>query len=472
MAPTRTQGWRKPEHLLGRSSEPIFAYRAPGKLCYVNPAWEILTGIPAARVLSPGRDDEVGKWSDWEIETLRTFEPPPETWDGQAVSIRALTGRPGGPTEWKRLDFFPQRETESGDVYVLGLVRPGESEPLVPEIQREKLREELIRIREEARERLGEESLVGRGPMHRRLLMQISAAGKSEAGVWIWGPPGTGKRHVARAIHRVGPGSLARFILLDCPALPIHLLENQLDRCLARSNWEERDDAPTDRLTLVLMGITSLPRDVQARLVESLRGGMNLERTRVIALDELDPEHALGQERVREDLCCELSALVLRLPPLCERREEIPLFAQDFLERSSKRKDISSRGFDSRAMDVLTSYDWPGNLRELKRVVDLAADRCVSPLIGVSDLSPEIRGELGAAYLVPSPGLPKTLDESLMAVERRLIERALRKSRNNKSKAARLLGISRPRLHRRIQDLGLEEGESPRAEPLQPGGAD
>jgi DNA-binding NtrC family response regulator len=209
--------------------------------------------------------------------------------------------------------------------------------------------------------------------------------------------------------------------------------------------------------TLVLAGVEYLPRDCQAILAEE--GSGERGDLRFIGLSELGSGEAINRELVREDLGMRLSVIVVALPALRDRKEEIPIFAQHFLERANRGGGRSLRGFDQAALDAVVSYDWPGNLTELQRAVGEAAARATAAVIGVDVLPPDIRGERGAAYQSGPAAAARSLDESLEEVERGLIERALRKARHNKARAARLLGISRPRLHRRIKELGIEGGE-------------
>jgi DNA-binding NtrC family response regulator len=218
--------------------------------------------------------------------------------------------------------------------------------------------------------------------------------------------------------------------------------------------------------TLLLGEVPMLPRDLQTRLVAALDGGV-----RLLATTTVEPEAALDDERLWPELYFTLTTMVLRLLPLRRRRDELPVLAQHFLERVNQRGGEQRSGFTPRAIATLMAYDWPGNLPELARVVESAHghSRGEGGLVAPDDLPASIRGALGAGFNPPvAPSPIKPLDELLTEVERRLIETALRQARSNKSRAAETLGISRPRLYRRIKELGLpddeeqaEEGEPP-----------
>jgi DNA-binding NtrC family response regulator len=205
---------------------------------------------------------------------------------------------------------------------------------------------------------------------------------------------------------------------------------------------------------LLLTSITSLPRDLQALLLPVIEQG----RHRVLATDSVDPDQARKQERLRSDLFYSLTTLTVRLETLRDRLEELPLLAQAMLERTNSRASGSRRsGFDPEALAILAQYDWPGNLSQLHRVVEAAHAESKSDPIRPADLPAAIQGHRGAAYLPPPLPEGRSLDETLTTIERRLIELALTRARHNKSRAADLLKISRPRLYRRIKELDLPD---------------
>jgi DNA-binding NtrC family response regulator len=214
----------------------------------------------------------------------------------------------------------------------------------------------------------------------------------------------------------------------------------------------------------LLVDILRLARDLQMRLLSALRPDV-----RLIATTSTEPQPAIDSSQFRTDLYFALTSLVIQLAPLRERRAEIPLLSQALLERANKREGGLLRGFSPEAMEVLTRYDWPGNLTELARVIEHARAAAAKQtgknepgqFIVPTDLPVAIQGYTGAAYSPPlAPKSIKPLDELLMEFEQRLIETALKQARSNKSRAAEILGISRPRLYRRIKELGLPDDEA------------
>jgi DNA-binding NtrC family response regulator len=468
-----------------RAREPIFWLDPALKLVWVNRAWEELTGYPTASVVGlicqVHAPTQAGDASD----LAASFHPPPESLAGRPAGGPTLIFRADGERLWRRVEFWPFSDERGGLIGLLGIVRTEEAPPSVPDSEGGRLHAELLGIRRRLQERHGLDSLIGFGPAHRRLLDQVRLAAGSTVPVLIVGEPGTGKRQVARTIHQHGPARQRPFIALDCEALPAEILERELfgaaDPDLADGSRRRPRLSLGDGSTLLIDEVSSLPRDLQARLVEALDA-----RARLLATTVHEPEAAVGDDRLRPELYYALTTLVLRLRPLRERREELPALAQHFLERVNSRGvaeprdednppggprflrrhdpvDVPQRGgFDPSALDVMTSYDWPGNLPELARVVEHAHARAAGHLIAADDLPATIRGSLGSAYTPPAPASPtKPLDELLTEVERRLIETALRQSRSNKSRAAEILGISRPRLYRRIKELNLPDEDEP-----------
>ncbi len=466
--------------LLQQAREPIFWLDAELKLVWVNRAWEVLTGYPAESVLgltcqahAPTRGGDLA-------DLASSFYPPPESLAGEPAGASALIFHGAGVRLWRRIEFWPFCDDQGTLIGLLGQVRAQDCQPSVPDTVANQLHTELLEIRRELYNEYGFDGLIGSGPSHNRLLNQVRLAARSTIPLLIVGEPGTGKHHVARTIHQQGPNCQQPLVPFDCEALPAQILERELfggDRQPAREGGG--GSAPlgagrprlslVDGSTLLIREIVLLPRDLQARLVAALD-----VRIRLLATTVNDPEVALQSEQLRPELYFALTGLVIRLRPLRERRDELPVLAQHLLERANQRGGAQRTGFSPQALGALLAYDWPGNLRELARVVDYAHARPESkgPLVDPDDLPASIRGNLGAGFAPSAAPRPiEPLDEILTQVERRLIETALRQARRNKSRAADLLGISRPRLYRRIKELNLPDEPESHDESDNPPGA-
>ncbi len=438
--------------ILRHAREPIFLLDARRRLIYANPAWEELTGVTLASALG-GSCDAHGPTTPPDVSgMLGSFCPPPEALNGQPTSGPTLILRADGQRFWRSVDFWAFHNARGMVFCLLGIIRPEPASPKLSETDTGRLRVELLAVREQLLARHGSDALIGQGPSHRRLLNQVVAASSSELTVTLVGEPGTGKNRVAREIHNRSNRAAAPLIAIDCAALPPQDLERTLFGPIANKAPRTALDLPVGS-TLLLSNALDLPRDIQARLASALDGDV-----RLLATAAADPAQALRDNRLRPDLYYGLTGLVLTLLPLRERLDELPTLAQHFLERANLRGARQRFGFAEDALAALLSYDWPGNLRELARIIESAHNQGEGDLIARSDLPNTIRGNLASAYNPPPMPTPVTpLDDLLTQLERRLIDQALRRARHNKSKAADLLAISRPRLYRRIKELELPD---------------
>ena len=452
MGSSRTSTTRL-DQILQQSREPAFWLNADLKLTWVNRAWEKLTGHSAetvaglvCRAHGPTRAGDLQGLAG-------SLCPPAEALAGTPTSTRALFIHSEGERLWRLVEFWPFH-ADNGELRgLLGLIREPTVAPLSPSSETQRLRIELMEIRDHAQTRYGLDGIVGQGPAYRRLLDQVATAAGSTAHVLIVGESGTGKHHVARTIHQLGPRRKSPMIPFDVAALPPDVLERELFGARGGSAENVAGINFPEGSTLLIGDILELPRDLQARLA-----GATYSPVRLIGATSGDPEESLRAETLRPDLYFALTTLVIRLQPLRERLEELPLLAQHFLERANQRGGRQRSGFHSETLNALASYDWPGNLREFARVIDDAHGRGHSDAVMVEDLPAAIRGNLAAAYLPPPlPPSVTPLDDLLTDVERRLIENALNRARFNKSRAADLLGISRPRLYRRIKELNIPD---------------
>jgi len=463
----------RPERVWRSAREPLIWLDAELRVVWVNSAWEALTGRSAESIVGTICSASDASRGDDAESLAASFAPPPEVVGGAAAATSTLIVRPDGERLLRGLSFWPFAARDGSLLGMLGRIRDADEPAEEAESRGYRLRVRLLALRNSLFQRYGVDSLIGEGAAHRRLLEQARMAASSRVPLLIVGEPGTGKRHLARVIHQLGGGAGSAFAFFDCRAIPAELLERELFAAVEDDDASD-DRPPTDRprlaapegSTLALDDILELPRDLQARLAAALDAEAGEgRRTRVVAVTSGDLDAALRAERLRADLYHALSVFTIRLSPLRSRREDIPLLAQYFLDRANGRGGRQRLGFTPAAERALASYDWPGNLRELARVIERAREGRANPddrgpiggPIDESDLPPEILGDLGAAYLPPRETPPKPLDELLADVERRLIENAMARARRNKSRAAEILGVSRPRLYRRIKELGLPD---------------
>jgi DNA-binding NtrC family response regulator len=307
--------------------------------------------------------------------------------------------------------------------------------------------------------------LVGRHPAMIETYKLIGQVADSRTAVLIRGETGTGKELVARAIHFNSQFADAPFVAMNCTAVAEPLLESELfghvRGAFTGAVAERRGRFElAGKGTLFLDEIGDTSPAFQSRLLRVLQeheftpvGGERTRRTeaRVIAATNRDIEALVREGRFREDLYYRLRVVEIRVPPLRERREDIPLLVTEFVDRICRDMHLAQVTVSASALKALAAYDWPGNVRELENALNRAVVMARGGVIGLEHLS------LGAAMRT-TPNGPDAVDDSLASVERAQVQRVLAKTEGNKRQACKLLGISRPTLDRLIEKYGLANG--------------
>jgi PAS domain S-box-containing protein len=442
-----------------RSTEPLFLLNRQCYLLFVNRAWERLTGLGAAqskrmscRSTAPPKTN-----AEWEKVIAHILTPPAEVRHGVAGRERRLVpGRDGSPARWWDIDFLPFCD-QNGFRGLLGRIVPvatPASKPASP------LPEAVVNLRQRRREQLNELFLSRRLPALRRVAEQADLAAGVRAPVLLVGGPGTGKQTLARAIHLRGPDRERSFAALDCRRLPAFAVGSLLlgDRgSLARATLA----------TVYLKEPSCLPRELQVRLCEWLTGlgtgtGPQSEaEPRLLAGCSLDPEEEVRQGRLLPDLYHALGTLRIDLPPLRERRDDLPHLVDRLLRRLNAAGEKQIQSLSADAWEVVLAYGWPGNLRELYAVLHSAREHASAEVIDAADLPAPVRRAVlpDQTAAPPAPVIP--LKSLLERVERRLIELALKRTHGNQTQAADLLAVWRPYLLRRIAQLRIKVTDKP-----------
>ncbi len=312
-------------------------------------------------------------------------------------------------------------------------------------------------------------SIVGQSLSMQQLFTTLEKVARTSVTVLIEGESGTGKELVARAVHLNGPRKDERFVAQNCAALPEQLLESELfGHVRGAFTGAHRDKQglfeAADGGTFFLDEIADMPPSLQVKLLRVLQEG---EIRRVGATDHIDVDvriiaatnKQLREEvkagRFREDLFYRLNVVGVEMPPLRDRRDDVPLLAQHFLNRFCEAGGEPKRGFSDRAMDLLVNYDWPGNVRELENEIERAvALSDVGTTITAECLSDRIRS-VQVAIHPPKPGTRLSLKSMVADVEKRVIMQVLEENRWNKSRTAEALGLSRQGLLKKIDRFGL-----------------
>ncbi len=315
------------------------------------------------------------------------------------------------------------------------------------------------------------DNIIGRSPKMQQVFLLLDRITDSEVPVLIQGESGTGKELVARAIHFNGPRKDRRFVSENCAAIPETLLESELFGHVRGSFT----GAVVDKKglfevascgTLFLDEIGDMPVEMQKKLLRALQegeirrvGGKDMIKVdvRIISASNKDLRQLLEEKRFREDLYYRLNVLTVNLPPLRDRREDIPLLVEHFLGVLAAETHTPPKRLDPRALNLVMNHSWPGNVRELenevRRAVALSGD-----VIRPDELSPEARGESrrDAAQRYLERPLKDLVKEASDEVERSAILAVLQHTSWNKQSAAQILGISRPTLDAKMDALGLQ----------------
>jgi DNA-binding NtrC family response regulator len=329
----------------------------------------------------------------------------------------------------------------------------------------ETLREVKV-LRRQLREHGAFGSLVGNSPEMRKMYQVIEQAAPTSASVLIMGESGTGKELVAQTIHQLSPRAPYPFVAINCAAIPETLLESEIfghEKGAFTGAADRRAGCfeLADHGTLFLDEIGEMTPATQVKLLRVLQertfrrlGGRQEQSVdvRVIAATNVDPSDAVQNGKLREDLYYRLNVFAMKLPPLRDRKEDLPLLIQAFISEFNQRNQRSIAGVDHQAMRMLENYQWPGNVRELRNVIERATILAPGPFIEAAHLPPVVTNEPGpeqAPQVALGPGT--TVEEA----ERRLIMMTLQHTRDNKTRAAEILGISLKTLHNKLNKLRL-----------------
>jgi DNA-binding NtrC family response regulator len=438
--------------LLDDSRVPVYVVDQDQRIAYCNEACAQWVGVDAVELMgrrctyhSP--DEPVGPDA-----AAAGLCPPPQVFSGHPQQALVSGTSRDGRAVYRRAGFWPLGDGQDDSAAVMAVLEINDcpQDALTADAASDlRLHDEVRRFRRQMVGTFRPETLIGNSPAIVRVRAQIDLATASDANVTIVGPDGAGKEHAAKAIHyrATPPGT---FVPLACAVLETNLMRSTL-RALGSRNPSAR----SARGTLLLDDADSLPAEVQGDLIELLRGGTL--RMRVIALSVRPLAEVVAQGTFSRELACLLSTIAIELPPLAERMEDLPLLAQAFVETINAQRTKQLGGLSRDALDRLAAYGWPGNVDELAAVVLESHERAGGGEIGVKDLAPQIHLAASAERHPRRVDETIVLEDFLARVERELIVRAIRRARGNKSKAAKLLGLSRPRLYRRLVQLGLAQ---------------
>jgi len=351
--------------------------------------------------------------------------------------------------------------------------KPIDFEQLLPLLKRALKRRTLSRRSDTSAERLivrGEvPMMIGHSPAMQHVYKLIGQVAASDATVLVRGESGTGKELVVNAIHHNSTRAQGPLVKVNCAAIPEALLESELfghERGAFTNAMYRRigrfEEARGGTLFLDEIGElapslqSKLLRAIQERTIERLGSNTPIQvDLRLITATSRNLEEAVGEGEFREDLYYRLNVITIELPPLRERRQDIPVLVQHFLQRGGQKVSMTPA-----ALALLCDYHWPGNVRELENAVERAAVLARSGIIDESDIQLHPVAHRGAPHWTEQMSLEEGWKANLAAAEKSMVERALRKAEGNKSRAAELLGIHRRLLYEKLREHGLEEGKT------------
>jgi DNA-binding NtrC family response regulator len=391
------------------------------------------------------------------LRQLKAIDPSPEmiVISGVGTITRALeAGQAGAFYFLEKTDLDP-----SGLVSILDRATDLQGE-----------RQQLERLKEQVRDQYAFSNIIGKSKNMRELFELVDAVAESDANILIQGENGVGKELIANAIHVRSGRAQGPFIKINCAALPKELIESELFGYKKGAFT----GATTDKVgllelaaggSLLLDEIGEMPLLLQTKLLRVLQerdyrpiGSDRLVKVdfRLICATNVDPEAAIKDGRLREDLYFRINTVALRVPPLRERSEDLPLLCAHFIEKFNSRYQKNVKGISPAAYHLLIRFRWPGNVRELENAIERSVLVAKSSEVQPHDLPDSIRGDAAPedAFTVPP-------HHTLAEIERMAVVQTLQRTNWNKQEAAQILGLYRPTLYSKIKKHHIKD---PRAQ--------
>ncbi len=341
-----------------------------------------------------------------------------------------------------------------------------------------RMEQENRTLRQQVDERYGLENIIGESPALREVLDTVRQVAPSSANVLIEGESGTGKELAAHAIHNLSRRNKAKFVTVHCAALSPQLLESELfghERGAFTGAHERRIGRfeQANGGTIFLDEIGEIDASTQVKLLRVISEERAFERVggnqtlradvRLIAATNKNLEQLVAEGKFRDDLYFRLNVVHITMPPLLERKEDIPMLVRVFLRHFCKVNEKPLLDLTADAINTLLTYNWPGNVRELRTAIEHGVVMATGPKITLRDLPINVRQAAGATLpggITPAKAFGEKLSAlDLRQTERRLVMQALATTNGNVTAAAKKLGISRRTLHRKINEMNAETGE-------------
>ncbi len=445
-------------HLLEDATAPVYVIDDSRKIIYCNAALASWLAIDAEELIGQ-RCDYHSQRDAGDVVNFAGLCPPPSVFNGESasgfISRRDKTGNLKIHTA-AFLPLGPEAASCPGVIAVVAVDDQTDEIAVTPvaaarQLAARRLHERILQFRQRYEQEYELGRLIGSSPAIRLVRDRINLATRTPARVVVIGPQGSGREHVARTIHFQTRGTTPPpLVPLDCGLLDAELIETTVTAFLKRCAELETEGVPC----LLLLDVDRLPADAQ----EVLRGFLAVREfdLRTIATARTELSELVHTQDYRADVAAMLSTVTIQVPSLSERLEDIPILLQYFIEELNAAGAHQVEGFSVEAVETLLQYPWPGNVDELIGIIRETHQKSENPLIDVEELPKQIRLGIEADEYPLSEDETVNLDAFLREVERELVQRAVSQARGNKAQAARLLGIPRARLLRRIEHLGIE----------------
>ncbi len=446
------------ETRLSSLETPLFLLDASRKIVFFNQGCE--------KILEWSADEILGQTCDFAVDTdpdecesvCNILCPPPEVFEGVKSEVPRFLLAHSGKTIPCVIRYSPLLDEQHQTKLVLGIIdRIEEPHSLPAASPSQQLHAELAALRLSLRNRFRFSTIVARNDAMQRVMRQLELAVHTSQPVHFYGEPGSGKEHFARAIHFESEQRRKLFIPLECDRLPPRELKQTVRNIF---DQEFDDSVPLEPGALFLSCIEALSRDIQEIIISKYQSFASKDTIRLMTASSSTLSDLLEQELILPEFYYLISTMEIKVPALRERRDDLELLAQHFLENENRYQDKQLSGFAPGVLSIFQNYVWPGNLDELTKTIQ-SAFRATSELqITQESLPLQLKSGIDGRSLGPplSPAI-KPLEETLHQVETECINYALEQCKNNRTEAAKRLGLTRAKLYRRMEvlDIGFNE---------------
>jgi DNA-binding NtrC family response regulator len=352
------------------------------------------------------------------------------------------------------------------------VTKPFHNEEILIQVKRaleqKRLEQELHRLRTEVQARNRFQNIIGQSAAMQKILETVAQVKDLPANILIEGESGTGKELVARAIHASSSRASGPFIAVNCAAIPETLLESELFGYVRGAFTDARKDRSglfreANGGMIFLDEISEMPTSLQSKLLRVLEdkevrplGANHGEKidARVLSASNRNLQEQVRSGKFRQDLYYRLNVIRIELPALRDRREDLPLMLQHFIDKFAAGAKRQVDGIEADALAALKSYDWPGNIRELEHTIERAVLLGKGSRIGLEDLPPNVVAT-GQSSIVMAQALTRQL--TLRDLEREYVAKVLESTNGNKTEAAKILGVDRTTLYRKLEEYKLKD---------------